>query len=332
MVGEEGLPPGHAGSSQYRPLGVPILHDGGVDALGGVFLHLGLQFRVLVGFLAQQPVVILNVLVVGICVGKASGVDVAARITARRFIALIVPDVRLERHEQGAGDLAGVVGDVAHHPFDVLFGDGVHLAQAGLSHRRLPQGVCVGPGGGAVGVGLQKALRAIAVGVAQIHAPELPPGRRGRAVGIGLPVGVKPCGPEVRVGHRRDPHTGGLRCHRRRGQEREHCQQSQKQCDDSLFHIASFIKIACIPETRKKPPAPRNSWSRGLNELYINTVSVHVTSPQPAPSSGIPAGRAHTYIMSANYLAWQLSRWYLSPGPFPQTRLRRSGCPASWSR
>ena len=24
--------------------------------------------------------------------------------------------------------------------------------------------------------------------------------------------------------------------------------------DDSLFHIASFIKIACIPETRKKAP------------------------------------------------------------------------------
>ena len=71
VVGEEGLPPGDTGGGQHRPLGALILHDGGVDALGGVFLHLGLQFRVLVGFLAQQPVVILNVLVVGICVGKA---------------------------------------------------------------------------------------------------------------------------------------------------------------------------------------------------------------------------------------------------------------------
>ena len=236
MIGKKRLPPRHAGGGQHRPLGDLILHDGGVDALGGVFLHLGLQFRVLVGFLAQQPVVILNVLVVGICVGKASGVDVAARITARRFIALIVPDVRLERHEQGAGDLAGVVGDVAHHPFDVLFGDGVHLAQAGLGNSVIPQGVRIRSGGGAVHVGLEKRLRARTVRVAQVHAVELPPRRRGRAVGIGLPLGVEPGGPEVGVRHRRNPHASGFCRHRHRWQEREHCQQSQKQCDDSLFH------------------------------------------------------------------------------------------------
>ena len=236
MIGKKRLPPGHAGGGQHRPLGVLVLHDRGVDALGGIFLDLPLEFGILIGLLAQEPVVILNVLVVGISVGKASGVDVAAGIAARRFIALVIPDVRLQGHEQAAGDFASVVGDVAHHPFNIFPGDGVHLPQAGLGHRVIPKGVRILSGGGAVGVGLQKALRAVAVGVAQIHAVELPPRRRGRTVGIGLPIGVEPCGPEVRVAHRRDPHTGGLRCHRRRGQEREHCQQSQKQCDDSLFH------------------------------------------------------------------------------------------------
>ena len=72
--------------------------------------------------------------------------------------------------------------------------------------------------------------------VAQIHAVELPSGRRGRAVGVGLPLGVEPCGPEVGVRHRRNPHASGFCRHRHRWQEREHCQQSQKQCDDSLFH------------------------------------------------------------------------------------------------
>ena len=254
VIGKKRLPPGHTGGGQHRPLGALILHDGGADALGGVFLDLPLEFRILIGLLAQQPVVILYILVVGVRIGKAASVDVAAGIAARRFIALIVPDVRLERHEQGAGDLAGVVGDVAHHPLDILLGDGVHLPQAGLGNSVIPQGVRVGPGGGAVGVGLQKTLRAVAVGVAQIHAVELPPGRRGRAVGVGLPVGIEPGGPEVGVFHRRDPHAGGFCRHRHRWQEREHCQQSQKQCDDSLFHMTSFIKIACIPETRKKAP------------------------------------------------------------------------------
>ena len=115
-------------------------------------------------------------------------------------------------------------------------GDGVHLAQAGLGNSVIPQGVCVGPGGGAVGVGLQKALRAVAVGVAQIHAVELPSGRRGRAVGVGLPLGVEPCGPEVGVRHRGNAYTGGLRCHHRCGQQRQDGQQGQKQGYDSLFH------------------------------------------------------------------------------------------------
>ena len=228
MIGKKRLPPRHAGGGQHRPLGDLILHDGGVDALGGVFLHLGLQFRVLVGFLPQQPVVILNILVVGVRVGEASGVDVAAGIAACALIALVVPDVGLERHEQAAGDLAGVVSDIAHHPLDILLGDGVHLAQAGLGHRIIPQGVRVGSGGGAVGVGLQKALRAIAVGVTQVHAPELPSRCRGRAVGVGLPLGVEPGGPEVGVGHRGNAYAGGLCCHRHCGQQRQDGQQSKQ--------------------------------------------------------------------------------------------------------
>ena len=254
VIGKKRLPPGHTGGCQHRPLGALILHDGGADALGGVFLDLPLEFGVFVGLLAQQPVVILYILVVGVRIGKAASVDVAAGIAARRFIALIVPDVGLERHEQAAGDFAGVVGDVAHHPLDIFAGDGVHLPQAGLGNSVIPQGVRVCSGGGAVGVGLQKALRAVTVGVAQIHAVELPPRRRGRAVGVGLTVGVEPCGPEVGVRHRRDPHAGGLRCHRRCGQQRQDGQQGKQQRDNSFFHRASFIKIACIPETRKRAP------------------------------------------------------------------------------
>ena len=207
-----------------------------MDALGGVFLDLPLEFGILIGLLAQQPVVILYILVVGISVGEAASVDVAAGIAARTLIALIVPDVGLKCHEQAAGDFTGVVRNVAHHPFDVLFGDGVHLAQAGLGNSVIPQGVRIRSGGGAVHVGLEKRLRARTVRVAQVHAVELPPRRRGRAVGIGLPLGVEPGGPEVGVRHRRNPHASGFCRHRHRWQEREHCQQSQKQCDDSLFH------------------------------------------------------------------------------------------------
>ena len=236
VVGEEGLPPGDTGGGQHRPLGTLVLHDGGVDALGGVFLDLPLEFGILIGLLAQQPVVILYILVVGISVGEAASVDVAAGIAARTLIALIVPDVGLKCHEQAAGDFTGVVRNVAHHPFDVLFGDGVHLAQAGLGNSVIPQGVRIRSGGGAVHVGLEKRLRARTVRVAQVHAVELPPRRRGRAVGIGLPLGVEPGGPEVGVRHRRNPHASGFCRHRHRWQEREHCQQSQKQCDDSLFH------------------------------------------------------------------------------------------------
>ena len=223
MIGKKRLPPGHAGGGQHRPLGALILHDGGVDALGGVLLHLGLQFRVLVGFLAQQPVVILNILVVGVRVGEASGVDVAAGIAACALIALVVPDVGLERHEQAAGDLAGVVGDVAHHPFNVFPGDGVHLPQAGLGYRIIPETICVSSSGGTVDVGLQKTLRSVAVGVAQIHAPELPPGCCGRAVGIGLALGVEPCGPEVGVGHRSNAYAGRLCRKSCRTQQRQRC-------------------------------------------------------------------------------------------------------------
>ena len=80
--------------------------------------------------------------------------------------------------------------------------------------------------------------------------------RRGRAVGVGLPLGVEPCGPEVGVRHRGDPHAGGFRCQRRCGQEREHRQQGQKQRYDPLFHKALSGRERQGQPTRKAAAVP----------------------------------------------------------------------------
>ena len=74
----------------------------------------------------------------GIGVGKAARVNVTGGIAACGFVALIVPDVGLQGHEQAAGDLAGVVRDIGHHPFHIFLGDGIHLAQPGFGDGLFP--------------------------------------------------------------------------------------------------------------------------------------------------------------------------------------------------
>ena len=95
MISRKRLPAGDAGGCQDRPLGAVILHNGCLDTLCSVFLYLCLQLCILVGFLAQEPVVILDILVVGILISEAAGIDVAGRVTARGLVALVVPDISL---------------------------------------------------------------------------------------------------------------------------------------------------------------------------------------------------------------------------------------------
>ena len=212
MISRKCLSAGDAGGCQDRPFGAVILHNGGLDTLFSVFLYLCLQFRILVGFLTQEPVVIPHILVVGILIGEAAGIDVAGRVTARGLVALVVPDISLQRHEQTAGDLAGVVRNIGHHPLDVLLRDRIHLTKASLGDHFTPERISVCAGGRAVGIRLEEGLRSITIGITKVHTIELSAccGRRPVAVCL---AGCGQAGrPEVWVRHRRDPNAGGLCC------------------------------------------------------------------------------------------------------------------------
>ena len=154
VIGEEALAAGYAGDCKNGPLAGRILHDRRLLTLGGVLFHLGLKFGILIGLLTQHPVVIAHIGLIGIRVGKAASINIAGGIAACGFVALVVPDVGLQGHEQTAGDLAGIVRNIGHHPFDVFLGDGVHLAQSCLGDCFLPQGVGVRAGGAGVGVAI----------------------------------------------------------------------------------------------------------------------------------------------------------------------------------
>ena len=127
-------------------------------------------FRVFLGFLCQEPIHIAEVSLVGVTVCKATGVNVTRGIAACGFIALMIPDIRLERHEQAAGDIARVVDNVGHHPLYILFGNGIHLTQPRTCDSGIPQGITVRAGGAFVGVAVEKRSCPIAIRVAEIHA------------------------------------------------------------------------------------------------------------------------------------------------------------------
>ena len=221
VVGKEALAAGYAGDSENGPLAGRILHDRRLLALGGVLFHLSLKLGILFGFLLQHPVIVAYIRFVGVRIGKAACVNVAGGIAACGFVALVVPNVGLKRHKQAAGDLAGVVRDIGHHPLDVFLGDGVHLAQSCLGDCFLPQGVGVRAGGAGVGVAIEEAGCAIPIGIAQIHAVKLLARCHGRAVGIGLAGGGQPGRPAVGVCGRRNAGAGGGRCKCRGRQDGE---------------------------------------------------------------------------------------------------------------
>lgn len=225
VIGEKALAAGDAGGCQDRPLIGVILHDGCLNTLSGIFLHLGLEFRVLIGLLAQKPVVVADIGIVGIRIGEAACINVAGGVAACGLVALVIPDICLERHEQTAWDFAGVVRDIAHHPLHVGLGDGIHLAQAALGDRRLPQRIRVSTGGAFVGVAVQEGCCPIAVRIAQVHAVELASRRRGRTIGVGLTRGGQAGAPKVRIRHRRNAGARGLRRKRSRRQQRQHGQE-----------------------------------------------------------------------------------------------------------
>ena len=212
MIGKEALAAGYTGDRKNGPLAGRILYDRRLLTLGGVLFHLGLKLGILIGLLAQHPVVVAHIGFVGIRIGKAACVNVARGIAACGFVALVVPDVGLQGHEQAAGDLAGVVRDIGHHPFDVFLGDGVHLAQAGLGDGLFPQSICIRAGGAGVGVAIEETGCAIPIGIAQVHAVKLFACGHGRTVGIGLAGRCQPGRPAVGVCGRRNAGAGGGRC------------------------------------------------------------------------------------------------------------------------
>ena len=199
VIGKEALAASGSGSGKNGPLARHVLHDGCLLALCSIFLDLFLKFRILLSFLRQHPVVIANIGFIGIGVGKTTGVNVTGGIAACGFVALVVPDVGLQGHEQTAGDLAGIVRDIGHHPFDVFLGDGVHLTQTGLGNRLFQQGIGIRAGGAGVGITIEETGSSVPIGIAEIHAIELPSGSHRRAVGIRLTGGGQPSRPEIGV-------------------------------------------------------------------------------------------------------------------------------------
>ena len=251
VISCERLPAGDAGGCQHRPLGTVILHDGCLKALGCVFLYLCLQLCVLVGFLPQEPVIILHVLVISILIGEAAGIDVAGGISAGGLVALVVPDISLQGHEQAAGDLAGVVRDVGHHPFDIFLRGHVHLSQAGLGDDLIPERIRVCAGGCLIGIGLEEGLRSVMIGVAQVHTVELSACRGRRPVAVCL-AGRRQAGrPQVVVRHRRDPHAGGHCCEGCCREQRQNSQQCQEKGYEFLFHNCPFCARKKEQSTRK---------------------------------------------------------------------------------
>ena len=227
MIGKEALAASGSGSGKNGPLARHVLHDGCLLALRGIFLDLFLKFRILLSFLCQHPVVIANIGFIGIGVGKATGINVAGGIAACGFIALMIPDVGLQGHKQAAGDVAGIISDIGHHPLDVFLGDGIHLAQSGLGNSFFPQGICVRAGGTLVGVAVQKTGCPVPIGIAEIHAIELFSSSHRRAVGILLAGGGQAGRPEVGVCGCFDARSAAGSCQSGGGQQGQQGQKSQ---------------------------------------------------------------------------------------------------------
>ena len=227
VIGKEALAASGSGSGKNGPLARHVLHDGCLLALCSIFLDLFLKFRILLSFLRQHPVVIANIGFIGIGVGKATGINVAGCIAARGFVALVVPDVGLQGHKQAAGDVAGIISDIGHHPLYILFDSGIHLAQSGLGNSFFPQGICVRAGGTLVGVAVQKTGCPVPIGIAEIHAVKLLACRRGRAVGILLAGGGQAGRPEVGVCGCFDARSAAGSCQSGGGQQGQQGQKSQ---------------------------------------------------------------------------------------------------------
>ena len=225
VIGKEALAASGSGSGKNGPLARHVLHDGCLLALRGIFLDLFLKFRILLSFLRQHPVVIANIGFIGIGVGKATGINVTGCIAACGFVALMIPDIRLERHKQAAGDVAGIISDIGHHPLYILFDSGVHLAQSGLGNSFFPQGICVRASGAGVGIAIEEAGSSVPIGIAEIHAIELFSSSHRRAVGILLAGGGQPGRPEVGVCGCFDARSAAGSCQSGGGQQ---CQQGQK--------------------------------------------------------------------------------------------------------
>ena len=227
IVREKTLAAGHAGFGIDRPFCGLIFHHSSDDTLGSVVFDLLLIFRVFLGFLCQEPIHITEVSLVSVTVCKAAGVNVTRGIATCGFIALMIPDIRLECHEQTAGDIARVVDNVGHHPLYILFGNGIHLTQPRTCDSGIPQGITVRTGGAFVGVAVEKRSCPIAIRVAEIHAVELLACCRGRTVRIRLTGGGQPGRPEIGVCGGLDTRSAAGGCQSRSGQQCQQGQQSQ---------------------------------------------------------------------------------------------------------
>ena len=215
-----------------RPFGSIIFDNGSDDALSSVFFDLLLEFCVFLGLLCQHPIDVAQVSLIGIRIGKASGIDIAVTLTLE---GLVIPHICLRGHKEATGDITLIVHDECHHPLEVFKLLGVEFTHAALRQRRLQDSIRIRACRRGIGVAVQETCGSPAIAVATIKAVQQLACGHGRLIAVGSAVMEKPGCPIIRVagGFNACARTGRSECCGRK--QAENCHNQQECRDKSGF-------------------------------------------------------------------------------------------------
>ena len=203
-----------------RPFGSIIFYNSSDDPLGSVFFDLLLEFSVFLGLLCQHPIDVAQVGLIGIRIGKASGIDIAVTLTLE---GLVIPHIRLRGHKEAAGDITLIVHDECHHPLEVFKLLGIEFTHAALRQRRLQDGIRIRACRRGIGVAVQETCGSPTIAVATIKAVQQLACGHGRLIAVGSAVMEKPRCPIIRV-------AGGFNACARTGRSECCCWKQAENC------------------------------------------------------------------------------------------------------
>ena len=179
-----------------RPFGSIIFYNSSDDPLGSVFFDLLLEFSVFLGLLCQHPIDVAQVGLIGIRIGKASGIDIAVTLTLE---GLVIPHIRLRGHKEAAGDITLIVHDECHHPLEVFKLLGIEFTHTALCQRRLQDGIRIRTCRRGIGVAVQETCGSPAIAVATVQTVEHFACGHGWLIAVGSAVMEKTRCPIIRV-------------------------------------------------------------------------------------------------------------------------------------